>query len=189
VKSGSSKIAHTNDGWLTGISTASCIFFYDAAGSAMAVAPTFSLALAGRAGRPRQNRPMPMTRDDNLRRAHELLDWNRKNLRADTALTQALIAERFAPRFVVEANGRRHDADHDNYLAFLNGFRATIARIDYRVSHAVADEESVVLAMRARVERTAGAVDHFDAMLLLRFDALGKVVLWHEVYLPVADAS
>ncbi|WP_208513724.1 hypothetical protein [Variovorax paradoxus] len=43
MKSGPSKIAHTNDGRPTGISTASCIFFYDPAGSAMPVARTFSL--------------------------------------------------------------------------------------------------------------------------------------------------
>jgi len=42
MKSGPSKIAHTNDGRPTGISTASCIFFYDPAGSAMPVARTFS---------------------------------------------------------------------------------------------------------------------------------------------------
>ncbi len=43
MKSGPSKIAHTNDGRPTGISTASCIFFYDPAGSAMPVARSFSL--------------------------------------------------------------------------------------------------------------------------------------------------
>ncbi|MCE3553420.1 hypothetical protein LWC33_18395 [Pseudonocardia sp. RS11V-5] len=132
---------------------------------------------------------MPTTRDSNLRWAYALLDWNRQHLRAESELSEALIAERFAPRFAVEANGRRYDADHAKYLDFLDGFRHTIAAIDYCVSHAVADEESVVLATRARLARLTGTVDEFDAMLLLRFDALGKVVLWHEVYLPVRDAG
>jgi hypothetical protein len=86
---------------------------------------------------------MSMTREINLELAHSLLDWNRKHLKAEVTLSESLIAERFALQFVVEANGRRHDANHRNYLEFLNGFKGNIAAIDYTVSHSTADSESV----------------------------------------------
>jgi len=124
----------------------------------------------------------------NLRLAHALLDWNRRHLRHDATLSDALIAQRFAPRFTVFANGRHYDANYENYQAFLEGFKRTIASIDYELTHTVADEAGVVLAMRATVKRTHGALDQFEAMLLLRFDAEGKVSLWHEVYVNAAQA-
>ncbi|MDC0745341.1 hypothetical protein [Polyangium mundeleinium] len=117
----------------------------------------------------------------NLQLAQQLLDWNRRNLRHDVALTPALIAERFAPRFTVFANGRSYAADHGNDQRFLEGFKATIASIDYRIHETGADDAGVVLAMRATVRRVHGATDLFDAMLLLRFDEAGQVALWHEV--------
>ena len=121
----------------------------------------------------------------NIQRARQLLDWNRRHLRHDTQLSQSLIAERFAPRFTVFANGRSYAADHGNYQGFLEGFKATIADIDYAVQQTVADEDGVVLGMRATVRRVSGATDLFDAMLLLRFDEDGRVTLWHEVYVRV----
>lgn len=123
----------------------------------------------------------------NIQRARQLLDWNRRHLRHDVLLSQALIAERFAPHFTVFANGRSYAADHASYQGFLEGFKATIADIDYAVQQTVADEAGVVLGMRATVRRTSGATDWFDAMLLLRFDESGRVVLWHEVYVRAQD--
>ncbi|WP_027013730.1 hypothetical protein [Comamonas composti] len=114
--------------------------------------------------------------------AEQLLDWNRRNLRHDVELSQSLIAERFAPEFQVFANGRSYAADHESYQGFLQGFKSSIASIDYEVTQIVADEAGVVLAMRARVERVNAVRDQFEAMLLLRFDEQGKLVLWHEVY-------
>lgn len=127
----------------------------------------------------------------NLQLAHALLDWNRQHLRHDTALSEAVIAERFAPQFIVFANGRRYDANHENYKTFLDGFKHTVAAIDYEITQTVADDAGVLLGMRASVARTHGAVDAFEAMLLLRFDHAGKVSLWHEVYVesPRAAAS
>lgn len=115
--------------------------------------------------------------------ARDLLDWNRRHLLHDAPLTEAAISEKFAPAFTVCANGRVHPATHANYLEFLNGFRATIAAIDYEIHRALTEQASTVLAMTATVSRTDGSTDRFEAMLLLTFDTDGLVTLWHEVYL------
>jgi hypothetical protein len=138
--------------------------------------PEHDANLRGRIGE------MTTTRDRHLYLAQALLDWNRRHLRHDVTLNEPDIAERFAPRFVVEANGRRYEATHGNYLAFLDGFKRSIDAIDYDVRHAVADDAAVVLAMGARVTRVGGEVERFEAMLLLRFDEHEKVSLWHEIY-------
>lgn len=115
--------------------------------------------------------------------ARDLLDWNRRHLLHDAPLTETAIGEKFAAAFTVCANGRVHPANHANYLEFLNGFRATIASIDYEIHRTVTEQDSTVLAMTATVSRIDGSVDRFEAMLLLTFDADGLVTLWHEVYL------
>lgn len=115
--------------------------------------------------------------------ARDLLDWNRRHLLHDAPLTEAAIGEKFAPAFTVCANGRVHPATHTNYLEFLNGFRATIAAIDYEIHRTVTEQASTVLAMTATVRRTDDSIDRFEAMLLLTFDTDGLVTLWHEVYL------
>lgn len=116
---------------------------------------------------------------ENLRR---LLDWNRRHLTSTSSLSESDIAEVFAAQFVVKANGRIHPANHSNYLDFLNGFRRNIQAIDYDLHEDVAEGSSIVVAMTARVTRLDGAVDRFEAMLLLSFDPQGRVTLWHEVY-------
>jgi hypothetical protein len=112
-----------------------------------------------------------------------LLDWNRKHLVQGGALTEAIIAEKFADQFIVKANGRIHPANHANYLVFLNGFRSTIHTIDYDVQDVVVEGNSAVLAMTATVVRLDETTDQFEAMLLLKFDEADRVTLWHEVYL------
>ncbi|MEJ5018912.1 hypothetical protein WH297_04065 [Ochrobactrum vermis] len=47
----------------------------------------------------------------------------------------------------------------------------------------VAEENSAVLAMAATVIRLDRIIDHFEAMLLLKFNEAGLVTLWHKVYL------
>lgn len=120
---------------------------------------------------------------DSRQLALDLLGWNRRHLVHGAALGEAEISEKFAPSFTVRANGRIHPADHATYLAFLDGFRATIAVIDYDVRQSVADGASVVLAMTATVRRLDGEIEQFEAMLLLTFDSDGRVLLWDEVYL------
>jgi len=116
---------------------------------------------------------------ENLRR---LLDWNRRQLTSSSSLSESDIAQVFAPRFVVKANGRTHPANHQNYLEFLNGFRRSIQAIDYDLHDEVTEGSRIVVAMTARVTRLGGAVDRFEAMLLLAFNEQGLVELWQEVY-------
>lgn len=125
---------------------------------------------------------MPSKTDANAAWALGLLGWNRAHLTHDSDLSEAAVGERFADRLVVKANGRTYQADRRAYKEFLDGFRRTIATIDYQVHETVANEASAVLIMSARVDRLDGAVDRFEAMLLLKFDASGRVELWQEVY-------
>ncbi|QQQ00283.1 hypothetical protein [Lysobacter enzymogenes] len=120
--------------------------------------------------------------DANAAWALGLLDWNRAHLTHDSDLSEAAVGERFADRLVVKANGRVYEADRRAYKEFLDGFRRTIAAIDYQVHDTVANEASAVLVMSARVDRLDGSVDRFEAMLLLKFDGSGRVELWQEVY-------
>lgn len=117
--------------------------------------------------------------------ALSLLDWNRKNLVHNNALTETLIAEKFAEKFIVKANGRTHPANHSAYLEFLNGFRSTIASIDYRVHETITEANATVLAMTAEVVRVDNSKDVFEAMLHLKFNDLGMITLWNEVYIKI----
>lgn len=117
-------------------------------------------------------------------RAHALLDWNRRHLTHAALVSEDEIGQCFAPRFVVHANGRHYDADLSSYQRFLDGFRSTIETIDYTVQHEVTEEDAAALALQARIRRIGGELESYDALLLLRFDSNGKVVLWHEVYVP-----
>ncbi|ALP42109.1 nuclear transport factor 2 family protein [Aeromonas schubertii] len=116
--------------------------------------------------------------------AQELLAWNRHHLRAEATLDEAAIGERFAEHFTVRANGREYQTDRPGYLAFLQGFRASNATIDYRVQEWVCEPGSAVLAMQASVTRLSGKAERFEAILLLRFDERGLITLWQELYLP-----
>lgn len=122
---------------------------------------------------------MPSQNKENLRR---LLDWNRRHLTSSSSLSESDIAQMFAPQFVVKANGRTHPANHQNYLEFLNGFRRSIQAIDYDLHDELTEGARIVVAMTARVTRLGGAVDRFEAMLLLAFNEQGLVELWQEVY-------
>lgn len=118
--------------------------------------------------------------------ALSLLDWNRKNLVHNNALTETLIAEKFADNFTVKANGRTHPANHATYLKFLNGFRSTIASIDYRVHETITEANATVLAMTAEVVRVDNSKDVFEAMLHLKFNDAGMITLWNEIYIKTS---
>lgn len=118
--------------------------------------------------------------------ALELLEWNRRHLTASTELSESVIAQRFAANFVVRANGRRYEANHNNYKAFLDGFKRSIASIEYDVQELMADTESAFVAMDAKITRSDQSVEQFAGILLLRFDESGLVKLWHEVYVRSA---
>lgn len=115
----------------------------------------------------------------------KLLAWNRQHLVANRELTIEMISECFHSELTVVANGRHYETDHAGYLQFLNGFRQTIASINYEVSHEVTEGNKTVLCMRAKVLRLDGSLDQFEAMLLLEFNEKQKITLWHEVYVEV----
>jgi Na+-transporting NADH:ubiquinone oxidoreductase subunit NqrC len=127
---------------------------------------------------------MPTQRDNNLQQAHKVLDWNRKYLNHASTLSPERVGECFAPAFVVDANGRRYQANHQNYQAFLEDMKHSLSGIEYTVDHEVADDHSAVFAMRVGISKKDGSTEHFNAVLLTQFDADGKVTLWHEVYVP-----
>lgn len=127
-------------------------------------------------------------RTRNIELAHQVLNWNSRQLRHDTVLTEADVRECFAERFVVEPNGRHYAANPSNYLEFLNGMRASMTGIAYQVMHTVADEGGVVFDLSVEIAHTDGRRERFLAMLLMQFDERGKVVLWKETYLPEPKA-
>ncbi len=132
---------------------------------------------------------MPLERNQLLHLANTVLDWNRRHLNASSTLSEALVGECFAEHFVVEPNGRHYAASRADYLAFLNGMKAGMEGIDYDVDHCLIDGDAVTLSMRAHIAHSDGRREHFRAMLLMRFDDAGKVVLWHEVYVPLPAAT
>src|ERR1700738_5057319 len=67
-----------------------------------------------------------------IARAKKLLEWNKKKLTSQSNLSIKDIEELFAPEFIVIANGRKYDANYENYYEFLNKFRSNIASIDYK---------------------------------------------------------
>lgn len=137
-------------------------------------------------GVPKPGYPVGMStqRELNIQRAHAVLDWNRRHLKHDAVLAEADITQCFAQRFVVEPNGRHYEANPANYLEFINGMKASMTGIEYQIVHTVADEESAMFDMVAHISHTDGRSERFVAMLLMRFDEHGKVVLWKETYLP-----
>ena len=129
---------------------------------------------------------MNKQRDRNIQRAHEILNWNRKNLRHDTQLTESGVAQCFGERFIVEPNGRHYEASAAAYLEFLTAMKSSMQGIDYDIIHRVADGDSVLFDMVAHISHTDGSREHFIAMLLMRFDDDGTLALWKEVYVPHA---
>ncbi|WP_150467683.1 hypothetical protein [Francisella sp. SYW-9] len=114
---------------------------------------------------------------------NKLLEWNRKYLTYNSDLSIEKISQVFADRFDVFANSRSYfNVDHQAYLEFLQGFRATIKDIDYVVKDTIVDDKSVVLPMLVKVTRADGSVDTFEAILWLKYNSENKIVLWHEVY-------
>ncbi|MFN3235326.1 MAG: hypothetical protein ACE365_07975 [Gammaproteobacteria bacterium] len=119
--------------------------------------------------------------------AKKLLDWNSENLIHDSVITNEKIATLFAENFSVKANGRTYQANYDNYREFLYQFKANISSIAYDVDKYIEAKPFVTIPMRARVARTDGSVDMFEAILILEFDDQDKIILWQEVYIKFED--
>lgn len=117
-----------------------------------------------------------------IAKGKRLLEWNKEKLTARSNLKIEDLKELFAPEFVVIANGRKYDANHQNYYEFLNNFRSDIDTIDYQVQEYLKTESTVIMPLKAVVKRLQGKEDVFDAILLVKFNDLGKIVHWQEVY-------
>lgn len=117
-----------------------------------------------------------------ISKGKRLLEWNKEKLTNQSDLSVNDIKELFASEFVVMANGRKYDANYQNYYEFLNKFRSDIATIDYEVQEYLSMGSTVVMPLRATVKRLQGNVDIFDAIMLIKFNDLGKIVHWQEVY-------
>ena len=115
-------------------------------------------------------------------KAKRLLDWNREKLTNQSNLRIEDLDELFAKDFIVLANERKYNANHQNYFDFLNEFRSNIKTIDYQVQEYINDQSTVVMPLTATVERLNGKVDVFDAILLIKFNESGQIDHWQEVY-------
>jgi len=114
-------------------------------------------------------------------RAKRLLEWNREKLNRHSSLQMDDLNELFAPSFIVIANERKYDANHQNYYAFLNQFRSEIESIDYQVQEYICSGSTVVMPLTATIRRSSQE-EIIDAILLVKFNDKGKIVHWQEVY-------
>ena len=121
----------------------------------------------------------------NVEIAKKLFLWNSKNLVKNADLKKSEIGDYFANFFQVKANGRSYEANHDNYLDFLNQFRSTIHSINYTLHDMILDKDHVVIPMTAHIVRLEGSLEDFEAILILTFNQAHKIVLWHEVYVKL----
>lgn len=117
--------------------------------------------------------------------AKNLFEWNSKNLVSTAHLEKSDIAKYFSDEFLVIANGRRYEANYDNYFEFLNQFRLTIHKISYKLGDFILDKVNIVIPLRARIIRTNDEIENFEAILILKFDESKKITLWHEIYVRV----
>lgn len=117
-----------------------------------------------------------------ITKAKRLLNWNHEKLTSRSHLEVTDIAELFASEFVIIANGRNYRANAQSYLEFLNKFRSDIDSIDYEVQEYLQSGSSVVMPLKATVKRLNGHIDRFVAILLVKYNAAGKIVHWQEVY-------
>ena len=46
----------------------------------------------------------------------------------------------------------------------------------------IESKNTVVIPLSAKIVRTNGQEERFEAILILKFDEFGKIILWHEVY-------
>lgn len=128
--------------------------------------------------------PASQTTASNLfiTKGKRLLEWNKEKLTSRSNLNIEDLKELFAPEFVVIANGRRYDANYQNYYEFLNGFRSDIDTIDYQVQEYLNMESTIVIPLKAIIKRLHEKEDIFDAIMLIKFNDSGKIVHWQEVY-------
>lgn len=114
--------------------------------------------------------------------ANKLLTWNTENLNASAKWQAEDLAMFFAPEFIVSANGRRYDANYHNYTDFLNTMRENLKSIQYECHEFIVSEKCVVIPLTATLTDNQSHVEKFEAILILKFDASRKIIVWQEVY-------
>lgn len=117
-----------------------------------------------------------------IEQSKRLLEWNKEKLTSRSNLSIKDIEELFAPEFIVMANGRKYDANYENYYEFLNQFRSDIVSLDYNVQEYINTRSTVVMPLTAKVKPVQGKEDIFDAIMLIKFNNAGKIVHWQETY-------
>jgi len=118
--------------------------------------------------------------------AKALLNWNNTHLVYNSHFTKDDLRSFFAEKFTVIANGKHFEANYDNYFEFLNEFRNSIESISYDVYEYLDGANHTTIPLKAHIFRKNGEEENFEAILILKFDAAGKVILWHEVYLTLS---
>jgi len=119
---------------------------------------------------------------NNKQRAQALIKWNDENLLASANLKKEDLTLYFADNFEVKANGRYHQANHDNYYEFLNQFRANIKSLHHEFHEQIENGSTVANVMTTTLTQTDETQKIFEVMLLLKFDEQSKVILWYEIY-------
>ena len=115
--------------------------------------------------------------------AKQLLEWNKEKLNRHAHFEIEELSPIFADEFIVLANGRRYEANHQNYFEFLNQFRSDIEAIEYVVQEYVCMDQTVVMPLVATVERPSGKRDVYEAILLVKFNDRKEIYHWQEVYI------
>ena len=121
----------------------------------------------------------------NLKVAKSLFAWNTLNLISDANLQKNELKFFFAPRFIVQANGIKNEANYDNYFKFLNHFRKDIHTIHYDFKNFIADSDHVVIRLKAHINFKDNSNKFFDAILILKFNQEHKIILWDELYILI----
>lgn len=119
--------------------------------------------------------------------ALKLFKWNEKNLISEATLYKSEISSLFAENFLVKANGKNYPANYDNYYDFLNQFRATIKKITYDFDEMLESpaHNSITIPLTAYITRIDNTQQKYAAILILKYDEEGKIILWHETYVEV----
>ncbi len=117
-------------------------------------------------------------------KAKRLLEWNKEKLTSQSNLKIKDLNELFAKEFIVIANERRYNANHQNYYDFLNKFRSSIKTIDYKVQEFINMGSTIVMPISVTVQRLHGKEDIYDVILLIKFNSSGKIIHWQEIYSP-----
>lgn len=114
-----------------------------------------------------------------------LFDWIQSRLVNSVNLEKNEIARFFAPNFIVKANGRRYEATYENYFDFLNNFRSSIESITHQIDQFYEVKETVIITDHVVIIRTDERVQQYEAVVILKFNQEGKVILWEEVYVEI----